>query len=427
MRVVPCSIIIACLAGLPGCSLFNKSSGTGTAGLLPGGGRAPAKFPAGNDPLFSTTAQAGKGEILAGHVIDGFNSRPQVAYIQYVSLEEGKGDAAPVEVAANGGYFTIPGLKRGASYKLTARAKNGEKLMAGTAVVTAPNPRIVIHVREDLVSSTTPPIPDPPAYKKEETSQNNSERQVGAATWGPATEPVPPRANVPANQTTPTGGWIPGIAVTGNNWPPAASIPPQTSANPPTININRPIAVPGVPESQDRTPPVSVPSENRPQVGAARVPSCVLVGKQLVNFALNDLNGEPWEFKRHRKGKLVLIDFWGTTCLPCRETVPHLRNLQAQHGWSGLEVIGIAYETGGSPQEQAHRVASACQKLQTNYRQLLGANPNCPVREQFGVRFIPHMVLVDETGQILWRHEGRFDGNELQQLDLLIRRRLGVR
>ena len=53
-------------------------------------------------------------------------------------------------------------------------------------------------------------------------------------------------------------------------------------------------------------------------------PSCVLTGQQLYNFALTDLNGQPWEFRNHRS-KLVLLDFWGSWCMHCLNSIPHLR------------------------------------------------------------------------------------------------------
>ena len=59
-------------------------------------------------------------------------------------------------------------------------------------------------------------------------------------------------------------------------------------------------------------------------------------------------------------------------------------------------------------------------------RQLLGGGPNCPVREQFNVRAVPTLVLVDDNGWILWRHEGRPDRIAQEDLDLLIKRKLGV-
>ena len=61
---------------------------------------------------------------------------------------------------------------------------------------------------------------------------------------------------------------------------------------------------------------------------AVPVPSCVLTGKNLDNFALNDLDGQPWEFRKDHKGKLILIDFWGTWCGHCYPAIRHLSRAQ---------------------------------------------------------------------------------------------------
>src|SRR5262249_10874298 len=125
--------------------------------------------------------------------------------------------------------------------------------------------------------------------------------------------------------------------------------------------------------------------------GAARVPSCVLQGTRLVNFALNDLNGDRWEFK-NRKCKLALIDFWGTWCMPCRESIPALINLQNLFGMQGLEVIGIAIEQrGGTEREQAVRVNRVARDSHINYRQLLSFGDNCPVRYDLKIENLPTM------------------------------------
>ena len=55
-------------------------------------------------------------------------------------------------------------------------------------------------------------------------------------------------------------------------------------------------------------------------------PAC----KRLDNFALEDLNGNVWEFRKNRKGKLLLLDFWGTHCKYCVQGMPHLTNLQRE-------------------------------------------------------------------------------------------------
>ena len=46
---------------------------------------------------------------------------------------------------------------------------------------------------------------------------------------------------------------------------------------------------------------------------------------------------------------------------------------------------------------------------------------------QFAVRYVPTLVLLDEHGWILWRHEGRLDANATGELERLMNQRLGQR
>src|SRR5207249_4884756 len=42
------------------------------------------------------------------------------------------------------------------------------------------------------------------------------------------------------------------------------------------------------------------------------------------------------------KGKVVLVDFWGTWCGPCVKTVPELQKLHAKYSIKGFTVLGAA-------------------------------------------------------------------------------------
>ena len=42
------------------------------------------------------------------------------------------------------------------------------------------------------------------------------------------------------------------------------------------------------------------------------------------------------------KGRVVLLNFWATWCVPCREEFPDLSKLQRRHGPAGLQVIGVS-------------------------------------------------------------------------------------
>src|SRR5262249_54082442 len=129
------------------------------------------------------------------------------------------------------------------------------------------------------------------------------------------------------------------------------------------------------------------------------VPSCVLTGKQLHNFALYGLDARPWEYRTH-KGRIVLLVFWETACLPCRAAIPSLKTFQNRYGPHGLEIIAIAYENGPRG-EQIRKVQNVRDRLGINYRLLLGGEAgSCPVRTQFGVNAFPTLVLLDGHNRI---------------------------
>ena len=48
------------------------------------------------------------------------------------------------------------------------------------------------------------------------------------------------------------------------------------------------------------------------------------------------------------KGKVVLLNFWGTWCGPCRREIPDFNKLHDKYQKDGLEIVGITI-TSGSP------------------------------------------------------------------------------
>ncbi|HWY88013.1 MAG TPA: redoxin domain-containing protein, partial [Gemmataceae bacterium] len=441
MRSLACLVIfvVGCLI-VPGCAIFNKK---GTDSKTPAGGTGsatpPAKFPTSSDPLINggNVSQAYGGAVLAGRVIDNFSKPPANTSIRLVSLD-GKETSNPTDVNVTPeGYFTIQGLKSGASYKLLARGKNGDHLLAGITCTRAPNLTVVIQVKEEFANSGTPDVQGSPAFQDKNPAKvssldqpNFSNTNITSPGGGHAgNDVVMPPVSVPnPGQIAPSTGpanqvWVPAPSVAsdkGSMWPPTLDIPnPTIKPAPPQLLIPKTMPAPSF-------PPNSVPSASRLD-GPARVPSCVRVGNTFINFALNDLNGEPWEYKRNRLGKLTLIDFWSTTCQPCIQTIPSLVNLQNRHPIRDLEVLGIAVETGGNAQEQAYRVSQKATSMHINYRQLLSSSAVCPVCKDFRIDGFPTMVLLDQSGAIIWEHKGRPNRDELAALERLINYKLDGR
>ena len=187
---------------------------------------------------------------------------------------------------------------------------------------------------------------------------------------------------------------------------------------------------PGAPPLPEPDPPPSGAGGRPNGPGAFRLqPSgafCDFSGpNRLKNFGLPDVYGQTWEFRQHQ-GRLVLLDFWGTWCMPCVKAIPHVKRLQAEYGQSGLEVIGIAMENDGNAQEQGYRVGRVAKSLNANYRQLLSAGPKCPVKDALRINTLPTIVLLDQDGTILWRCTNKLDRNKFDELDRLIRSKLSA-
>ena len=103
---------------------------------------------------------------------------------------------------------------------------------------------------------------------------------------------------------------------------------------------------------------------------------------------------------------LILLDFWGTWCAPCRKSIPHLNEIQKTLGGKKMQVIGIACERT-PPKDRTAKVAQAIKDLKINYPVLITSmDGSCPVQEAFQIQFYPTMVLLDRQGRILWREQG---------------------
>jgi peroxiredoxin len=65
------------------------------------------------------------------------------------------------------------------------------------------------------------------------------------------------------------------------------------------------------------------------------------VGKPAPDFTRTDLNGKTFKLSDYR-GKTVILDFWATWCVPCRASMPHMKEIYAKYKKDGLVVICIA-------------------------------------------------------------------------------------
>jgi peroxiredoxin len=98
------------------------------------------------------------------------------------------------------------------------------------------------------------------------------------------------------------------------------------------------------------------------------------------------------------RGKVVLLDFWGTWCPPCRESVPTLVGLQKKFSDRPFQIVGVSSDTD---QDKWKTFIAAKKMTWPEYIDLPGS-----VQALFDIHEFPTYIVLDRNGVIQMRQSG---------------------
>jgi peroxiredoxin len=133
---------------------------------------------------------------------------------------------------------------------------------------------------------------------------------------------------------------------------------------------------------------------------------------QAPSFTLPDLDGNQVQFSDY-SGKIVILNFWASWCVPCRIEIPQLIDLYNRYRDRGVQVIGIAIDPAGP---EALRAFS--DELNVNYPMLVGDEKT--FYDFGGVVGLPTTFVIDQNGTILSRHMGLVDPSIFEKQILVL-------
>lgn len=136
------------------------------------------------------------------------------------------------------------------------------------------------------------------------------------------------------------------------------------------------------------------------------------VGRPAPQFALRDTQGRGVRLTDHR-GNVVLLNFWYSTCPPCRGETPALISLYNYYKDNGLMVLGVNMDDIVIPRYKGARREEFLNEFKITYPVLIG---DLKIFHAYGeVPVQPMSFLIDRDGivvQIFW---GARPGSSLDQ------------
>jgi thiol-disulfide isomerase/thioredoxin len=134
----------------------------------------------------------------------------------------------------------------------------------------------------------------------------------------------------------------------------------------------------------------------------------VFVSGPAPDLVFVSLQGDTIATSRLR-GKIVLVDFWATSCKPCVKSMPDLDALQRASGGE-VVVVGVSVDQGD---DREKKVRKFLEKHRVGYPIVVDAEEDS-AWERLRVRVLPTLFLIAPDGTIVSRHAGPLRLDELK-------------
>ena len=114
------------------------------------------------------------------------------------------------------------------------------------------------------------------------------------------------------------------------------------------------------------------------------------------------VKGDPVDVTKADGKNVYVVEFWATTCAPCRQSIPHLTEMQKKFKDKNVTFIGVSTDDAKTVSEVKPFVEKMGDKM--NYVVAIdkdGATSKAYMDAHY-IMGIPHAFIIDQSGRIVW-------------------------
>lgn len=126
--------------------------------------------------------------------------------------------------------------------------------------------------------------------------------------------------------------------------------------------------------------------------------SNLVVGKTLPQFTLQTPDGTAIKMSSVQ-GKVVFIDFWASWCMPCRASIPHLKELYQKYHADGFEILSVSIDQNNKAWKNAMlKENMPWQQVIDHYAAGMDSSE---LMSSLGIASVPFVLMLDKEAKVL--------------------------
>ena len=130
-------------------------------------------------------------------------------------------------------------------------------------------------------------------------------------------------------------------------------------------------------------------------------------------FKLENIEGKQVKLSDFQEKGLVILDFWATWCVPCKNGLPKINEIHEKY--DNVNVLAINVD---KPRKKAAAV-SLVKSNRFSFHVLFDTKKN--VQKQYNITNIPRTLIIDQDGTILYDHTGYKRGDEKHYEEVIVK------